>query len=160
MTIRKARESDFEAICAIFRAVVRTGDTYVFPPNPSPADVRANWMTEGFYTYVADREGRIVGTYILKPNLPGRGAHVANGSYMVDPPLQGRGIGRAMAEHSLEEARKLGFQAMQFNVVVTTNTPAIRLWQSLGFHIVGTVPRAFDHETRGQIDAHIMHRFL
>src|SRR5207248_134381 len=94
----------------------------------------------------------------LRPNHPGRGAHVATASYMVAPAARGLKVGRRLGEHSLEEARRLGFRAIQFNCVVRTNEPAVRLWKSLGFEIVGTLPEAFDHPTHGYVDAFVMHR--
>ena len=111
-------------------------------------------------TYVACRGEQVVGTYLLKANQPGLGSHVANAGYMVDSREAGRGVGRALCEHSLEEARRAGFLAMQFNFVVSTNTRAVALWQAMGFRIAGTLPRAFRHQTLGLVDAYVMHRFL
>jgi ribosomal protein S18 acetylase RimI-like enzyme len=111
-------------------------------------------------TYVALDQGKIVGTYHIKPNHPALGAHVCNVGYMVSSNARSRGIGRAMCEHSQIEARKLGFRAMQFNLVVTTNTGAIKLWQDLGFSIVGTLPKAFRHKKRGLVDAFVMYKLL
>ena len=117
-------------------------------------------MAEGRATYVACVGERIVGTYILKPNQLGLGSHVANASYMVASGARGQGIGRLMCEHSLEEARQAGFLAMQFNIVVSTNEAAVRLWKRCGFNVVGTLPQAFRHRELGLVDAYIMHRFL
>jgi ribosomal protein S18 acetylase RimI-like enzyme len=102
----------------------------------------------------------IVGTYILRPNQSGGGSHVANAAFMVASDAQGCGVGRAMAEHCLNEARRIGFRAMQFNYVISTNTPAIRLWQELGFEIVGTLPGAFRHPQKGYVDVYVMFRSL
>ena len=119
--IRLAQPADSGAIWEIFQAVIQTGDTYVYPPD-TPREALADlWLAPTMQTYVAEENGRILGTYILKPNFPGRGAHVANSSYMVHTAAQGLGIGTAMAGHSLVEARRLGFKAMQFNLVVSTN---------------------------------------
>jgi ribosomal protein S18 acetylase RimI-like enzyme len=117
-------------------------------------------MAAGVRAYVAAMDGRIVGTYILKANQPGLGSHVANAGYMVKRDAQGLGVGRAMCEHSLDEARRQGFLAMQFNMVVSTNEGAVALWKKLGFTIVGTLPKAFRHKKLGLVDAFIMHRFL
>jgi GNAT superfamily N-acetyltransferase len=117
-------------------------------------------LREGTHTYLAEEGNRIVGTYILRANQPGAGGHVANAAYMVAPAAQGRGFGRAMGEHSLGEARRLGFRAMQFNFVVSTNESALHLWQQLGFKIVGTLPAAFRHPTKGYVDALVMFRSL
>jgi L-amino acid N-acyltransferase YncA len=166
INIRLAEPADSEAIWEIFQAVIQTGDTYVYRPD-TPREALADlWLASTMQTYVAEDddqtaiESRILGTYILKPNYPGRGSHVANASYMVHPAAQGLGIGTTMAAHSLVEARRLGFKAMQFNLVVSTNTVAIHLWQKLGFHIIGTAPKAFEHQQLGYVDAHIMYQSL
>ena len=108
----------------------------------------------------ADDDGALLGTYILKPNQGGPGDHVANCAYMVAPGAQGRGIGRAMAEHSLAAARERGYRAMQYNLVVSTNQPAVALWQRLGFAVAGTLPGAFRHPEHGEVDAYVMYRRL
>ena len=138
-------KEDREAIWQIFRAVVAGGDTYVFDPNISRRKALAYWLGPKTRCYVALSEQEIVGTYILKANQPGLGSHVANAGFMVSPSARGRGIGRAMAEHCLHEATRLGFRAMQFNFVVATNRTALRLWKNLGFKIVGRLPGAFRH---------------
>jgi L-amino acid N-acyltransferase YncA len=160
LTIRRATESDWDAIWKIFHAVVREGDTYTYDPETTQEQGRALWITPQGATYVARRGDQVVGTYYLKPNQPGLGSHVANAGYMVDPGEAGRGVGRAMCEHSLEEARRAGFLAMQFNFVVSTNERAVALWQAMGFRIVGTLPKAFRHSRLGLVDAFVMHRFL
>ena len=159
MKIRTATESDSEEIWKIFRAVVRPGDTYALDPNISRADALAYWSAAGTQTFVAeDESGGIVGTYILRPNQQGPGAHVANAAFMVSPNAQGRGVGRVIGEHCLTRARELGFRAMQFNFVVSTNTAAVKLWQQLGFEIVGRLPGAFNHPRDGYVDAYVMFR--
>jgi len=117
-------------------------------------------MQAPFVPYVAVEGEQIVGSYYLKPNQPGLGSHIANAGFMVAEGQSGKGIGRTMGLHALEEARRTGFQAMQFNFVVSTNTRAVALWQSLGFSIIGTVPQAYRHRMLGLVDIHIMHRFL
>jgi L-amino acid N-acyltransferase YncA len=154
--IRSATEEDRDAIWEVFRAVIAPADTYTFDPNMSRDEALAYWMDARACTYVAEESGRTVGTYILKPNQPAGGAHVANAAFMVAPGARGSGIGRAMGEHSLAEARRLGFRAMQFNFVVSTNQSAVHLWQDLGFKIVGTLPGAFRHPTEGYVDVHVM----
>ncbi len=158
--IRKAEEADFEAIWPIFHQVVQQGDTYTFAPETTKEQARAFWMARENATYVALIEDRIVGTYILRRNHVGQGSHVANCGYMVSQEARGKGIGKAMCEHSLEEARRMGFHAMQFNIVVSTNAPAVALWKKCGFAIVGTLPRAFRHKELGLVDAYVMYRFL
>lgn len=158
--IRPATAADHDAIWRIFHAVVAPGDTYAFPPDIEREQALAAWFAPGIETFVALDAGVVVGTYTLKANQAGPGDHVANCAYMVDPEARRRGIGRAMAEHSLEAARARGFRAMQYNFVVSTNSGAVRLWQALGFTIVGTSPGAFRHPRHGDVDAYVMHRWL
>ena len=160
ITIKRAQVSDFDSIWQIFHQVIASGDTYVYDPETTKDEARAIWMGEGIETFVASIDDRIVGTYILKPNQTGLGRHVANAGYMVKPDCQGQGVGRAMSEHSLAEARRRGFTAMQFNLVVSTNEAAVALWKKLGFSIVGTLPKVFQHSRLGLVDAFVMHRFL
>ena len=160
LSIRPATAADADAIWAIFHAVVATGDTYAFDPATSRVDALAYWFHGSAHCYVAERDGDIVGTYVLKPNQPGLGSHVANAAFMVAPTARRGGIGRAMGEHCLAEARKLGFRAMQFNLVISTNEAAVRLWRQLGFAIAGTLPQAFRHATKGYVDAYVMYRAL
>jgi L-amino acid N-acyltransferase YncA len=158
--IRKADDRDFDGIWPIFHEIVSQGETYAFSPDTDRNEAFQIWMATPTATYVALDQGKIVGTYHIKPNHPALGAHVCNVGYMVSSNARSRGIGRAMCEHSQIEARKLGFRAMQFNLVVTTNTGAIKLWQDLGFSIVGTLPKAFRHKKRGLVDAVIMYKLL
>ena len=160
LNIRAAIEPDRDAIWEIFHAVVASGDTYAFDPRISREDALAYWFREDTHTYVAAQDRHVVGTSILRPNQPGSGSHVANAAFMVAPTARGQGIGRAMSEHCLSEARRLGFRAMQFNFVVSTNESAIRLWQQLGFKIVGTLPGAFRHPEKGYVDVYVMFRSL
>ena len=139
---------------------MRRGDTYTYEPETTREQAHSIWMSGGHTTYVACVDGRVVGTYILKPNQPGLGSHVANAGYMVGEDGRGRGVGRAMCEHSLEEARRMGFLAMQFNMVVSANESAVALWKKLGFSIVGTLPQVYRHRELGLVDAYVMHRFL
>lgn len=160
MIIRKAELQDYEAIWAIVQAVIAGGDTYVFAPDSSREEMLAYWCGEDKHTYVAEIDNKIVGTFIIKDNQPGLGSHVANASYMTNPDSFGKGIGRSMAEFSLIEAKKLAYRSMQFNIVVKSNTRAIKLWMKLGFEIVGVSPEAFNHATDGYTDACIMWRKL
>jgi L-amino acid N-acyltransferase YncA len=160
MEIRRATSADWPQIWPIFRAVVAEGDSFVYRPETTEEEGRAIWMSPGHSVYVAVEDGRMVGSYWFRPNQPGLGAHVANAAYMVSPAHAGRGVGRAMGAHSLREAKAAGFTAMQFNIVVSTNAPAVALWKSLGFSVIGVSPKAFDHKALGLVDAYIMHRFL
>lgn len=158
MEIRKSREKDEAGIWEIFRKVIATGDTYVFPPDSDMEVFRKHWM--GYSPMVAVCDCEVVGTYIIKQNQIGLGSHIANGSYMVHPDHHGKGIGKAMGLHSLDYATARGFKAIQFNLVVSTNEAAVDLWMKLGFRIIGTVPGAFNHQELGCVDTHIMFREL
>lgn len=160
LVIRPSSPADHDALWAMLHAVLSAGDTYAWAPETSRAEALALWHPPTGRTFVAEQDGRIVGTYFLKPNQPGLGDHVANCGYMVAPDARGRGLGEAMCRHSLDEARRLGFRAMQFNAVVSTNLGAIALWQRCGFAIVGTVPGAFRHPAYGDVAIHVMHRWL
>lgn len=160
MKIRKADEADRDAIWKIFHGVVAAGDTYAIDPDMSREEALAYWSGADTQTYVAESTGRVVATYILRPNQSGGGSHIANAGFMVAPDVRGQGIGRAMGEHCLSEARRLGFRAMQFNFVVSTNESALRLWEDLGFKIVGTLPGAFRHPGKGYVDVYVMFRSL
>jgi L-amino acid N-acyltransferase YncA len=160
LDIRRAAGTDADAVWRIFQAVVEPGDTYAFDPETPRDEAMAAWMSPHVRTYVAEDRGEVVGTFILKPNQPGLGSHVANAAFMVAPWARGRGIGRALGLHCLAEAHRLGFRAMQFNFVVSTNEPAVKLWKTLGFSIVGTLPGAFRHRTLGYVDAYVMFRSL
>ena len=160
MTIRPATTADAAAIWRIFQAVVAPGDTYSFTGETAEREAVAYFLGPGITSFVADDDGHVIGMYKLIPNRIGRGSHVANASFMVDPSAQGKGAGRALGEHCLDEARRQGYEAMQFNFVVSTNTAGVSLWKKLGFEIVGTLPKAFRHATLGDVDAYVMHRFL
>jgi GNAT superfamily N-acetyltransferase len=160
LKIRKATEQDKPAVWEIIRGVIAGGDTYVFPPDSGREEMLAYWYSPDKYTYVALAGGKVVGTFFLKANQPGLGSHVGNAGYMVAPAAAGKGIGRRMAEWSLDEARRLGFTAMQFNFVVKSNKYAVKLWQDIGFEIIGEIPEAFDHASDGLTNALIMYRKL
>lgn len=160
MTIRSATSADADAIWRIFQAVIAVGDTYTFLPGTPKDEAVAYFLGSGIRSWVLEDDGLVIGMYKLIPNHAGLGSHVANASFMVDPAAQGKGAGRLMGEHCLAEARRAGYQAMQFNFVVSTNTAAVELWKKLGFEIVGTLPKAFRHAMLGHVDALVMHRFL
>jgi ribosomal protein S18 acetylase RimI-like enzyme len=158
--IRPAEPRDDDAIWAILEPTFRAGETYPIPREVSRAEALAYWRTPGHAVFVAEDGGKIVGTYYLRANNKGGGAHVANCGYMVAPGAMGRGVARAMCDHSLGIARERGFTAMQFNFVIASNERAVKLWQSMGFDIVGTLPGAFQHPARGLVDAYVMVRRL
>lgn len=160
MIIRPAIADDAEAIGRIFSKVIAGGDTYTFTPGTPPGVGIAYFLGDDIMSWVIEDQGHVIGMYKLIPNRIGLGAHVANASFMIDPAAQGKGAGRALGEHCLEEARRAGYEAMQFNFVVSTNTGAVELWKRLGFEIVGTLPKAFQHATLGKVDAYVMYRSL
>lgn len=160
MLIRKAHPKDEAAIWAILEPVIRAGETYPLPRDMGRESALAYLFSPGHEVFVAESGDEIVGTYFLKANQKGGGAHVANCGYMTAPHATGRGVARAMCAHSLERARERGFRAMQFNFVVSTNERAVRLWQSSGFEIVGRLPRVFEHPKLGFVDAFVMYREL
>jgi ribosomal protein S18 acetylase RimI-like enzyme len=160
-TIRPATAIDDDAIWRILEPAFRAGETYPQPRDISRADALAYWRSPGHDVFVAVQEGgAIVGTYYLRANNKGGGAHVANCGYVVAPAANGRGVARAMCADSLERARSRGFIAMQFNFVIASNERAVRLWQACGFQIVGRLPGAFRHPRLGDVDAYVMHRAL
>jgi L-amino acid N-acyltransferase YncA len=162
MQIRPAVDDDWPLIHPFYRAIVDAGRTYALPAGQSLEEARPNWMAVApARTFVAvDDDGTVLGSAKAGPNRPGRGAHVATGSFLVDPARAGHGVGRALGEHVLAWARDEGYRAMQFNAVVETNRPAVHLWRSLGFRIVGTVPEAFDDAEEGLVGLHVMHLSL
>ena len=159
-SIRKATEADKPAVWQIIKSVIAGGDTYVFDPATPEDEMIAWWFSPEKHVYVAEEDGVVLGTYLLKANQPGLGDHVGNGAYMVSPDAKGRGIGKLMAEHSIEEARRLGFQSIQFNFVVKSNTVAVNLWKSVGFEVIGEIPDAIRHSQHGLTNAYIMYRKL
>jgi L-amino acid N-acyltransferase YncA len=160
MRIREAEAGDAAAIAAIILPTIRAGATYALDRDMSEADALAYWLAPDKETFVAAEAGAIVGTYYMRPNQAGGGRHVCNCGYMTRADAAGRGVARRMCEHSLAHARALGYRAMQFNFVVSTNVRAVRLWQSLGFAIVGGLPGAFHHPAQGYVDALVMYQVL
>jgi L-amino acid N-acyltransferase YncA len=160
MVIRKTIANDSDAIWKILEPVIRGGDTYTLPADMKREEALAYWNSPGHEVFVAEENGEILGTYYLRVNQKGGGAHVANCGYMTAPWASGRGVARAMCQHSLECAKTRGFRAMQFNFVVSSNERAVRLWQSMGFEIVGRLPGAFVQPALGTVDALVMYRHL
>jgi GNAT superfamily N-acetyltransferase len=159
-TLRQAEDRDKPAIWQIIKAVIAGGDTYVFAPDASEEDMMAFWFTPDKHNYVAELDGEVVATFWLRANQPGLGKHVGNAAYMVAPTAHGKGIGKKIALWSLDEARRLGFESMQFNFVVKSNSVAVKLWQDVGFEIIGETPDAMYHSKNGLTNAYIMYRKL
>ena len=160
MQVRPAQARDDEAIWGIIGPTIRAGETYVLPCNMSRAQALSYWRSPGHEVFVADEDGKVLGTYYMRANQQGGGSHVANCGYMTAPEATGRGVARAMCAHSLEHARARGFRAMQFNFVVSSNERAVALWRSFGFEIVGRLAEAFEHPRLGLVDALVMYRML
>jgi GNAT superfamily N-acetyltransferase len=161
MWIRAYDGADWPGVWEILEPVFREGESYMVDPEISEAEAQRIWTGHSGRVYVAEDEGGdILGTYYLKANHPGPGDHLCNAGFAVHPEARGRGIARTMGRHALEEARKVGFEAMQFNAVVSCNTAAVRLWHSLGFRIDGEVPEAFRSRKHGRVSIYVMHRPL
>jgi L-amino acid N-acyltransferase YncA len=160
LNIRPATGSDRDAIWEIFREVIAAGETYPLDPEIPREAALAYWFQRGARVYVAEEDRHLLGSYTLQSNQSGAGAHVANAAFIVSKEARGQGIGRAMGKHCLKEASRLGFRAMQFNFVVSTNESAVKLWQDLGMKIVGTLPGAFRHSQKGYVDVYVMYQSL
>lgn len=156
MSIRVATDADWPQIWPFFDEIVQAGETYAFPLDLTAETGKAWWMSD--HVVVLEEDGAVLGSAKMGPNRPGRGAHVATASFMVGAEARGRGVGRRLATYMVEWVREQGFDGIQFNAVVETNTGAVRLWQDLGFEIIGTVPRAFDSAAHGRVGLHVMYR--
>jgi L-amino acid N-acyltransferase YncA len=157
--IRPATDADWSSIHPFFTAIVDAGETYAYPSGLSSDEAKTLWLGQ-HRVVVAEEDGRVLGSATMGPNRPGRGSHVGTASFMVDEAARGAGVGRALGEHMLAWSKDAGFRAVQFNAVVETNTGAVRLWQALGFRIIGTVPEAFDSRAHGLVGLHVMHRYV
>jgi ribosomal protein S18 acetylase RimI-like enzyme len=160
MIIRQAQAQDMPVIASIIMPTIRAGTTYTLDPALSETQALAYWLAADKDTFVAEEDGVVVGTYYIRANQDGGGGHVCNCGYMTSQHASGRGVARRMCEHSLRYAQTKGFLAMQFNFVVSTNERAVHLWQSLGFDIVGRLPRAFNHPDAGYVDALVFYKHL
>ena len=160
--IRVAEDRDWPQIYPFYAAIMAEGTTYAYPAGQSLDEARPWWMEQppGRTVVAVDDDGTVIGSAKMGPNRPGRGAHVATASFLVDPAHRGRGTGRALGRHVLDWARAEGFRGIQFNAVVECNHPAVHLWRSLGFEVIGTVPEAFDHPEQGLVGLHVMYQRL
>ena len=161
VNIRRAEKADAGAIWSVLEPMIRAGETYPLARDMSEAEALGFWLAAGHQVFVAeDEQGKILGTYFLRANQKGGGAHVANCGYVTATWAEGRGVARRMCAHSLEHAKACGFRAMQFNFVVSANERAVRLWESCGFRTVGRLPAVFQHPRLGFVDALVMYREL
>jgi GNAT superfamily N-acetyltransferase len=159
--IRVATDEDWPSIYPIYAQIMAEGRTYAFPERQSPEEAKPWWMEQPpGQTVVAVDGGRIVGSAKMGPNRAGRGSHIGTASFLVDPQRRSKGVGRALGEYVIDWSRSAGFRAIQFNAVVEVNEPAVHLWRSLGFGVIGTVPEAFDHPDHGLVGLHVMYRRL
>jgi RimJ/RimL family protein N-acetyltransferase len=143
------------------KPVIRAGKTYPYARDMTASGARKMWLEIPQASFVAENgTGDLLGTYYIKPNQPALGAHVANCGYIVGENARGRGVATSMCLHSQEEAVRLGYRAMQYNLVVSTNAASVHLWQKLGFEIVGALPGAFLHAEHGYVDAYVMYKQL
>ncbi len=160
MKIREASKADFDKIWPIFKEIVEAGETYSYPTNTTKEEAIKLWLDTPLKTFVFEEAGEILGTYYLKTNHTGPGSHVCNCGYMVSSNARGRGLATAMCEHSQKVAKELGYKAMQFNFVASSNEGAVRLWTKLGFETVGRLPKAFNHPSKGYVDALVMYKWF
>jgi L-amino acid N-acyltransferase YncA len=159
--IRVATDQDWPGIYRFYSVIMAEGRTYAFPERQSLDEAKPWWMEPApGRTVVAVEHGEIVGSAKMGPNRSGRGAHIGTASFLVDPASRSRGVGRALGEYVIDWSRSAGFRGIQFNAVVEVNQPAVRLWKSLGFEVIGTVPEAFDHPDHGLVGLHVMYRRL
>jgi L-amino acid N-acyltransferase YncA len=160
--IREATSEDWPEIWPIFHEIVAAGETYAYDRDMDEPRARQTWMVArpGHVVVATGDDGAILGSASMYPNRGGGGSHVASASFMVSGSASGQGVGRALGEYVIEWARERGFRAIQFNAVVETNERAVLLWKSLGFSVLGTVPRGFNHPTHGYVGLLIMHRFV
>jgi ribosomal protein S18 acetylase RimI-like enzyme len=160
VTLRPGEPADHDEVWRIFGHVIKTGETYAMPPETSRTDALAYWTENEGPWYVAEQGDGVIGVCMIHPNQPGLGAHVANAAFVVDPAARHHHVGRALVEHALAEASRLGYRAMQFDLVAETNTDAIALYQDLGFEVIGRQPEAFHWRRERYVDALLFYRFL
>jgi L-amino acid N-acyltransferase YncA len=158
--IRKATIQDQDAIWNILQPIIKKGAAFAYHPLTTKEEMIAYWCDAKKHTYVALVDDSIAGTFFIQDNQPGLGSHIANAGYAVSERYGAKGLGRFMGVYSLEEAKRLGYTAMQFNLVVKSNEKAVNLWKELQFEVIGEIPDAFHHSTQGPTNAFIMYRRL
>lgn len=160
LEIRSAKKNDEDSLWSVIEPIIRAGGTYVFSPQSSREKIMSYWLNEDKKTYIALIEGKAVGTFYIKANQPDLGDHICNAGFMVDPEQKGKGIGRRLGQFAISEAKALGYQAMQFNFVISSNHSAVSLWKSLGFQVIGEIPQAYRHPSHGLVSALIFFKKL
>lgn len=158
--IRQGETADWPALWAMLEPVIREGETFALPRDGDEAVARAYFASPEKTNFLAIVDGRVLGASYIRANNLGAGGHVANCGYVTAPEARGRGIARALCAHSIEECRGRGFRAIQFNFVVSTNEPAVHLWESFGFETLTRLPGAFHHPRLGYVDALLMFKTL
>ena len=160
LTFRKALLQDQDAIWEILQNIIKKGSSFAYPSNLTKEEMLAYWLAEDKHAYVALEDDEVIATFFMKDNQPGRGSHIANAAYAIAEKHAGKGIGQKVGEYSLIEAKRLGYKAMQFNLVVKSNVRAVSLWKRIGFEIIGEIPDAFFHPQEGYTNAYVMYRKL
>ena len=160
MKIREAKPADYNQVWEIFKSVIETGEYFAFDPKTKKEALSQLWFASNMKTYVVVENDKVLGSYYIKPNQPSLGAHIANCGYMVSEDCYEKGVGKLMCSHSIENAIDLKYKALQFNMVVSCNQVAIKLWESYDFKIIGTIPKGFKHSKKGLVDAYIMYKEL
>jgi len=158
--IRAMTRADFSAFWPTFQRIIQAQETYAFDPDMNESSAYSLWCEAPLKCFVYEEQGQVLASYYLKANAMGPSLHICNCGYMVSPLAAGKGIAKQLCEHSQEIARALGFKAMQFNSVVSTNTVAVSLWQKLGYEVIGTIPKAYNHPKLGYVDSLIMYKWL
>ena len=158
--ITPATSADEERIWALLQPVFSAGDTYAVDPLIDRDAAIAYWMEADKTAFILRVEGQAVGTYYIRPNQPGGGAHICNCGFVTAPSARGKGVARRMLDHAFIEAKQQGYRAMQFNFVLASNQRALAIWQRNGFATIGRIPQAFLHPKQGYVDALILHRSL
>lgn len=160
MNIRRAKDTDHDAIWAMVKPVIRAGKSYPLPRDLDRVGGLAYWFAPDKEVFVAEEGKALIGVYYIRPNNQGPGNHICNCGYVTHTAFRGQGVAAKLCEHSLKQARKAGYRGMQYNLVVTTNKAAVHLWKKMGFEIVGTLPMAFHDPDEGDVEAFVMFQKL
>ncbi|GJL92468.1 GNAT family N-acetyltransferase [Hyphococcus sp.] len=154
-------EADWREVWRVIEPAFRAGESYPLPRDVSEASAKRYWTKlDGYNAIARDGAGEVIGVYYLRPDQGGPGDHICNAGYVIAESARGKGYASALCLQSQEQARRMGFRGMKFNLVVAANAAAIKAWKRAGMEIIGTVPGAFRHPTRGTVDAHIMFKAL